>query len=188
MGPCGACSEWLEKIQERSPGFYVLSYPDLDLSEVHERFLFWSVQEESVAPEDLGLWACRMCGTQNRPFSSSCRNCTVNRFSLEYNRIPSQQRFLTVLQALWNLRQASAQPATPEKIFGAAREAEVTSREQQTLTHGALLRTLERLEQNAQTDPQTGEEYGRLVSKDVQGRFVITSTGAKVVQAWNEYR
>jgi len=83
LPPCGACREWLEKIQEESPGFYVLSFPDLSFCEVHERFLFWSVQEETFKPEDLGPWVCDTCLTRNEPFSSQCGHCHSGRFSVE---------------------------------------------------------------------------------------------------------
>ena len=38
LPPCGACNEWLLKIGEENPGFYVVTFQDLSLDVVHERF------------------------------------------------------------------------------------------------------------------------------------------------------
>lgn len=39
LPPCGACNEWLLKIGEESHGFYVVTFQDLSLEVIHERFL-----------------------------------------------------------------------------------------------------------------------------------------------------
>lgn len=84
LPPCGACNEWLLKIGEESPGFYVLTYSDLSLQEVQERFLFWSREVSATAPKHRGPWTCHLCEGQNVPFSIKCAGCKVNRFSEAY--------------------------------------------------------------------------------------------------------
>jgi len=175
LPPCGACREWLEKIQEESRGFYVLTYPDLTFSQVHERFLFWSEEEESMQPEDLGPWTCRRCGERNAPMSSECRGCTVSRFSLLYTRAPSEQRFYDVLRAL--------QEGGPMSMEGVRSWLVTAHRGPQSDTE--LSRTLQRLEKNAREDARTGEVYGRLVSRDGRGLFCVTDTGMRLLERWN---
>ena len=84
LPPCGACNEWLLKIAEESPSFYVLMYKDLTLQEVRERFLFWSREVSATAGKHRGAWTCRLCEAQNVPLSIKCAGCKVNRFSEAY--------------------------------------------------------------------------------------------------------
>lgn len=100
LPPCGACREWLEKIQEESKQFYVLTFPDLEFRQVHERFLFWSVDEKQTQPDELGPWTCRQCKHVNAPMTSECEHCRVDRYSLQYTRAPNQTRFLEVMRVL----------------------------------------------------------------------------------------
>ncbi|CAE7681481.1 NPC1 [Symbiodinium sp. CCMP2592] len=100
LPPCGACREWLNKIQEESPGFYVLTFEDLSLDVVHERFLFWSQEETEMAKKDLGPWTCSQCGHENIPLSSICGQCHVDRFSMSYLNAPKKRVFYNIIQAL----------------------------------------------------------------------------------------
>lgn len=170
LPPCGACREWLEKIQEESPEFYVLTYPDLTFSEVHERFLFWSVQEESMQPADVGPWQCRKCKNGNMPFSSICRACNVRRFSAEYNQAPTQQRYVDVLQALQD-----GGPMTHERIVSWLKIAGKNTIE------GETSKTLDRLEKNGKEDPKTLKIQGRLISRSADGVYSITETGSRML-------
>lgn len=175
LPPCGACREWLEKIQEESPEFYVLTFPDLTFSQVHERFLFWSEEEESMQPEDLGPWTCRQCGERNVPMSRECRGCAVSRFSLLYNRAPTQQRFFDVLRALYE-----GGPMSEEDV-----RAWLVTAHRSPQNDKEMRRTLARLVKNEREDSRTGEVYGRLVSRDAKLRYSLTETGERLLNSWN---
>jgi len=173
LPPCGACREWLEKIQEKSEGFYVLTFPDLSFSQVHERFLFWSEEEERVQPSDLGPWKCRRCGVLNVPLSRSCRNCTVGRFSTSYHRAPVQRRFHDVLQAL---RQNG--PLSTEGI-----KTWLEGKSRGPTSDAELGKTLHRLVSERE-DAKTGVMYGKFISHD-EGLYSLTDTGMRVLKKWN---
>lgn len=179
LPPCGACREWLEKIQEKSRQFYVLTYPDLDLSEVHERFLFWSVREETDAPEDLGPWACRMCGEMNIPFSTVCSKCTVDRFSIDYNQFPTYHRKLcfAVLETLTF--------HGPKSLQGLH---QLLCKDKSKKQRRLVTSTVKSLESNEREDQRTGEVYGRLLWKNEKGQYTISETGRRVHMAWIEKR
>jgi len=179
LPPCGACREWLEKVQEESEQFYVLTYSGIGLHEVHERFLFWAEQEESVVPEDLGRWACRMCATQNVPFTSVCRTCAANRFSMHYNRVPHQARFYSVLHALWK-----GGPMTPRSLLRWLQDKGIKlgeSSDEHVENQTVLLKILGRLEKNSRLGGLTGEKYGGLVSRDSKGRYTVTNLAMEIL-------
>lgn len=180
LPPCGACREWLEKIQEKSRQFYVLTYPDLDLCEVQERFLFWAIREETDAPEDLGPWACRMCGEMNIPFSTACGNCTVDRFSLEYNQFPTYHRKLcfAVLETL-----TFHGPTTLQGLHKLLCKTDKPKKQRRLVTS-----TVKILESNEREDERSGEVYGRLIWKNEKGQYTISETGRRVHLAWIEKR
>eukprot|EP00927_Polykrikos_kofoidii_P009464 TRINITY_DN13948_c0_g1_i1.p1 TRINITY_DN13948_c0_g1~~TRINITY_DN13948_c0_g1_i1.p1 ORF type:complete len:381 (-),score=42.17 TRINITY_DN13948_c0_g1_i1:94-1236(-) len=175
LPPCGACREWLEKIQEESQEFYVLTFDD-EISEVHERFLFWAEEEETKAPAVLARWVCRMCSTDNVPFSRECRSCGVNRFSLSYNRIPDQSRFFNVLLALWMTKKKML----PHEILSSLTE-QRSSKGHEVDSLEALSKVLKRLLKNERTDAKTGSIYGSILSKDKSGRYSLTEFGQKIL-------
>eukprot|EP00435_Cladocopium_sp_Y103_P010567 s57_g2.t1 len=74
LPPCGACNEWLLKIGEKSPGFYVVTFQDLSLDVVHERFLFWSKEESATAKKEMGVTILEIlrhdCVTRTVPLHS----------------------------------------------------------------------------------------------------------------------
>jgi len=169
LPPCGACREWLEKIQEESRRFYVLTYSDLTLQQVHERYMFWGETEETMKPKDLGPWTCRLCGSENIPFSVVCTECTAKRFSAQYNRAPVQLRFRQVLLAL---RYGHLSESQIWERLGPS--SEIPQRE-------ALSAILQRLVRNERTG-HNGEVYGRIVILSTSGKYRLTETGARMLE------
>lgn len=161
LPPCGACNEWLTKIGEESPGFYVVTFQDLSLEIVQERFLFWSRQQSVTAEADLGPWRCHRCGHNNVPLSTTCQNCKVDRFSASYLHMPTKRNFLKLLQAL------SDGPLSAKELM--------TRLKLKSLS--AVRQTLRRLQGGRRivgTNP--------ILTRDADGCYHITETGR---QAWN---
>eukprot|EP00439_Symbiodinium_sp_Y106_P081139 s1674_g20.t1 len=157
LPPCGACREWLNKIQEESPGFYVLTFEDLSLDVVHERFLFWSQEETEMAKKDLGPWTCSQCGHENIPLSAICGQCHVDRFSMSYLRAPKKRVFYNIIQAL-----SAHGPMTPQQL-----EARLQAK---GTTPKAIMTELKLL----QRSPKGSNSILRL---DTENRFHVTETG-----------
>lgn len=174
LPPCGACREWLEKIQEMSDGFCVLTYPDLTMRKVHERFLFWAAHEHSVEPAELGDWTCLVCDTKNVPFSRSCRNCTVHRFGLSYNRVPTEQRFYDVLDVL-GLRNGLDVKSILPLVEAKGRD--------QKHSAAAISKMLKRLE-GSDGKNSSSKKRPKLVSSGPNGKYVITPLGTEVLKEW----
>lgn len=171
LPPCGACREWLEKIQEENKDFYVLTFPDLTFGQVHERLLFWSEQEDCSRPPELGPWTCRLCGVHNLPLSSICSGCDVSRFSFCYNRVPTQERFIACLEAL-NL-------AGPVKLEELHRRL-CTVRDGDPPSVAEIQTTLKRLMLEKE-DHKGGDKYGAMVGRDAKRRFFVTDLGKQVL-------
>jgi len=174
LPPCGACREWLEKIQEKSQGFYVLTFPDLSFSYVHERFLFWSEDQESTQPQDFGPWICWQCNAQNVPLSRECRDCSVSRFALDYNRVPTEQRFFDVLDVL--------KGAGALQLKAIKKKLDTSGCPQNDVE---LARTLKRLMKNERTD-EAGGVYGKLIGQDEVGNYHVTETGIHILRKWRD--
>merc|ERR1719191_2163012 len=103
LPPCGACNEWLEKIQEESQGFRVLTYSDLTFMQVRERYLFKTETEQIELPQELGDWVCLECDTWNQPMTKQCRRCKSARFPSERLRPPPQARVKKIVRQLVEL-------------------------------------------------------------------------------------
>jgi len=84
LGPCGACREYLYKFQEKNENFRVLSYSDIDCTEVHERFLFISQVTRASDPNWLfQFWKCFQCSTINEFKRTECQHCERRRFTVD---------------------------------------------------------------------------------------------------------
>lgn len=175
LPPCGACREWLEKIQEVSSGFYVLTFPELSLDTVHERFMFWSEEEDLSQPSDLGPWTCRLCGTANVPMSRKCRQCEVSRFSMTYNRVPTEQHFFDVLDVL----------RTGERSMEAIHNKLLSTK--CSVASEKLAKILKRLSKAVHKD-DAGGVYGRLITKNTSGSYHITETGLQILGQWQSQK
>lgn len=103
LPPCGACNEWLEKIQEESQGFRVLTYSDLSFAEVRERYLFKTETEEMELPQELGDWICLVCDTWNQPRTKRCKLCGLDRFTSDSLERPSERRVKKICKQLVDL-------------------------------------------------------------------------------------
>ncbi|CEM27920.1 unnamed protein product [Vitrella brassicaformis CCMP3155] len=84
IAPCGVCDEWLQKIQEESPGFSIVTFTTSECNEIRERCprLFQKEMPPSEAPPHLREnWACRLCAFQyNPPRVARCQQCREPRF------------------------------------------------------------------------------------------------------------
>jgi len=97
LGPCGACREYLYKFQEKSENFRVVTYSDIDCTEVHERFLFISqVTRESEPKWLLQFWKCFQCSTMNEPKRTECQHCERRRFTVESLQ-PLERTILSIM-------------------------------------------------------------------------------------------
>lgn len=168
LPPCGACREWLNKIQEESPGFYVLTFEDLSLEVVHERFLFWSQEETAMAKKDLGPWTCNQCGHKNIPLSAICGQCHVDRFSMSYLRAPKKRVFHNIIQAL-----SSHGPMTSQQL-----EARLRAEGHPLSTPKALMAKLKLLQRSSKASKGSNS----ILHLDKENRFHVTETGQ---QFWN---
>ena len=162
LPPCGACTEWLTKIGEESPGFYVVTFKDLSLEILQERFLFWSQQESTTAERDLGPWQCLRCKHENVPFSTTCESCRVDRFSASYLHMPTQKTFLRVLQALSESPSLSVADLMNKLKLGSL---------------SATRKILWRLQGRGKH-----KNINPIVTRDADGRCHITETGRRALE------
>ncbi|CAJ1442858.1 unnamed protein product [Effrenium voratum] len=160
LPPCGACNEWLLKIQEQSPSFYVVTYQDLSLEVAQERFLFWSLQESARADPDLGAWNCHCCHHQNAPLSTVCGSCGVDRFSSSYLRMPTQKKYFRVLHALEHC------PMSFKELSGKLAEKVPDLKE-----------VLQRLQRNRGKH----KDVHPILSRDADGLYHLTETGRQIL-------
>jgi len=83
LDPCGACREYLRKLQDKNENFRVITYSDITCTEIHERFLFISQVTRETEPKGLSqFWKCLSCSTMNEPKYCECQHCYLRRFEL----------------------------------------------------------------------------------------------------------
>jgi len=83
LDPCGACREYLQKLQDKNENFRVITYSDITCTEIHERFLFISQVTRETEPQGLSqFWKCLSCSTMNEPKCHECQHCYLRRFQL----------------------------------------------------------------------------------------------------------
>ncbi|KAF4670825.1 hypothetical protein FOL47_001835 [Perkinsus chesapeaki] len=114
LWPCGACSEWLKKIQESVPNFRVLAFDSVEMNVIYERFLFMThtVVDHRFTPADLGRWQCDTCHTINPEMTSNCQNCLMERWDKRVLKPGKRRDYRQVLRSLFEATLCNAKPVT----------------------------------------------------------------------------
>jgi len=77
--PCGVCSECLQKIQEESPEFCVVTFPDDEFKCIHEHFpAEYPVEVVDAEQTQKALeqeWICHSCDSTQSGYSTQCWLC-----------------------------------------------------------------------------------------------------------------
>ena len=84
--PCGVCKEWIEKIQEESERFVVITFPNAEFNSIYEWFpANYPVDNVDSAETQRSLdaqWECTVCATVNSGYSAGCFLCGKNKGSM----------------------------------------------------------------------------------------------------------
>ena len=78
--PCGVCDEWLQKIQEESPEFCIITFPDNEFESIYEHlpanYPVEDVDSEQTQKKLEQQWQCGACDAMNIGYSTgaSLRN------------------------------------------------------------------------------------------------------------------
>eukprot|EP00928_Gymnodinium_smaydae_P058408 TRINITY_DN41612_c0_g1_i1.p1 TRINITY_DN41612_c0_g1~~TRINITY_DN41612_c0_g1_i1.p1 ORF type:complete len:413 (+),score=38.25 TRINITY_DN41612_c0_g1_i1:34-1272(+) len=107
LGPCGVCSEMLQKIHRESPEFRLIEFPDFenerfDLITSHFPGRLRTIYDPDTTPKELQIWTCSFCGfSENTPHATRCSNCKEDTRSLPASGPGKNQKAL--LKALWEM-------------------------------------------------------------------------------------
>eukprot|EP00483_Globobulimina_turgida_P000519 UN00519 len=79
--PCGVCREWLEKIQEVSADFCIVTFPDTEFELIREHFpANYPLDNADAEETELLLntnWNCNKCFMINSGYSTHCRHLNL---------------------------------------------------------------------------------------------------------------
>ncbi|CAE7541352.1 NPC1L1, partial [Symbiodinium microadriaticum] len=160
--PVAMVSRGIAVLEEESPGFYVLTFEDLSLEVVHERFLFWSQDTPATIYPLFVLHGVSGCH-KNIPLSAICGQCHVDRFSMSYLRAPKKRVFHNIIQAL-----SSHGPMTSQQL-----EARLRAEGHPLSTPKALMAKLKLLQRSSKASKGSNS----ILHLDKENRFHVTETG-----------
>eukprot|EP01084_Bolivina_argentea_P102144 183039_1 len=108
LEPCGVCKEYLQKFQQESPEFCIITFPDAEFKSIYEYFPanypVENVDAEKTQESLEKQWICHACNAANSGYSKNCYLCgyVKNYMKKKYSMFDNPTLTLNMVNAIYD--------------------------------------------------------------------------------------